>query len=557
MGRSRSTLAVAALLAATVVISTTPAGAGAATGVIAGSVDESTSGAPVADVCVYAYPASGEQGSWATTGAPYRALTEGDGSYAVSVPVANYVVEFDPSCHGTVPSPYALQYYFGQLDMEDANPVFASAISPTTGVDAHLVAGYSVSGTVTEAGGSGATVCASADDGAGHLVNSAKAVADGSYTIGNLPAGTYDVYFDPTCAGTQASTYAPQYYKAGPDLTAATGVTVPVDATGIDAELVPGATISGTVTATGALDDAGICVYALASDGSVAGHAITGASGGYQVANLAAQPYDVRFDPTCDRSQSSYFASLSYAKQVSLSAGQTVPGVDGALALAYGPALSIVRASLDPGVVGSPYCETVSLSGPDMYGSAYQASQTGLPPGLSLSGVEGEGNEGISGGSRCQEVAVWGPSVIGYPQSAGTFKVTVTVTTVDSVPNLVATRTFKMVISASQVSIGSSSAALSGRYLPVRLSCGHTRAGVYEAAPGRPCAGRATLTAETAAVLATAAYSVANGKSATVRLMLTAAGSKALAHAKVHLVKDKLSVTLNGRPGQTEMLLIS
>jgi hypothetical protein len=388
-------------------------------------------------------------------------------------------------------------------------------------------------------------------------VNSAKTAADGSYTIGNLPAGTSDVYFDPTCAGTQASTYAPQYYKAGPDLTAAAGVAVPADATGIDAELMAGATISGTVTATGALDDAGICVYALAPDGSVAGHAITGASGGYQVANLVAQPYDVRFDPTCDRSQSSYFASLSYGEQVPLSAGQTVAGVDGALVLEYGPALSIVRTSLDPGVVASPYCETVSLTGPDMYGSAYQASQTGLPPGLSLSGVEGEGDEGISGGSRCQEVNVWGPSVIGYPHSAGTFKVTVTVSTVGSVPNLVATRTFRMVVSASQVSIGSSSATLSGKYLPVRLTCEHTRAGLYEAAPGRPCAGRASVTAETAAVLATASYSVANDKSAIIRLVLTAAGSKALSHAKVHPVKEELSVTLNGRPGQTEMLLIS
>ena len=192
-----------------------------------------------------------------------------------------------------------------------------------------------------------------------------------------------------------------------------------------------------------------------------------------------------------------------------------------------------------------------------MYGGSYEASQTGLPPGLSLSGVEGAGNEGISGGSRCQEVNVWGPSVLGYPQSAGTFKVTVTVKTVDSVPNLVAARTFRMVISASQVSIGSSSAALWGKYLPVKLTCEHTRSGVYEAAPGRPCAGSATVTTERAAVLATASYSVANGKSAVIRLVLTASGSEALVNAKVHPVKEKLTVTLLGRPGQTAMILIS
>jgi hypothetical protein len=104
-----------------------------------------------------------------------------------------------------------------------------------------------------------------------------------------------------------------------------------------------------------------------------------------------------------------------------------------------------------------------------------------------------------------------------------------------------------MVISASQVSIGSSSAALSGKYLPVRLSCGHTRAGLYEAAVGRPCSGSATVTAEKAAVLATVSYSVANGKSAVIRLVLTAAGLKVFANAKVHPVKEKLSVTLSGR----------
>ncbi len=488
-------------------------------------------------------------------------MTQGDGSYEVTVPVANYAVEFDPSCGGPVLSPYALQYYVGQVDLPDANPVFASAISPATGIDAHLVAGYTISGTVTEAGGTGvgANVCASADDSAGHRVSSAKTAADGTYAIGNLPAGTYTVYFDPTCGGTEASRYAQQYYQAAPDITTASGVVLTANATGIDADLVAGGTISGTVTAAGALDEAGICVYAIGvgADGSVAGRTITRASGAYRVANLAAQTYNVTFDPTCRRSQSSYFGSLSYERQIPLKVGQTVPGINGALPLEYGPRLRIIRTSLDPGVVASPYCETVSLAGPDQYGDGYMANATGLPPGLSLSGVEGEGDEGISGGSRCQEVAVWGPSVLGYPKSAGAFKVTVTVRTVDSVPNLVATRTFDIVISASRVSISSSSATLSGSYLPVKLSCEHTRDGVYEAAPGRPCAGSATVTAENAAVLGTASYSIANGKSAVVKLVLTAAGLKAFANAKVHPVKEKLTVTVNGRQGNTAMLLIS
>jgi hypothetical protein len=550
--------AVFSTMTLTVIANSMLAAATPATGLIAGSVDDITSSAPVGGVCVYAYAVSGQRGSLAARDGPYQAVTAGDGSYEVTVPVGNYAVEFDPSCSGAVLSSYALQYYVGQVDLADANPVFASAISPATGIDAHLVAGYTISGTVTEAGrtGVGANVCASADDSAGHPVSSAKTAADGTYAIGNLPAATYMVSFDPTCDGTEASTYAQQYYKAAPDLPTATGVVLRADTTGIDADLVAGGTIAGTVTAAGALDEAGICVYEIGKDGSVAGRGFTGANGAYRVANLAAQTYDLTFDPTCRRSQSSYFGPLSYDRQIPMDVGQTVAGIDGALPLEYGPMLSIIRSSLDPGVVASPYCETVSLTGPDQYGDGYMANATGLPPGLSLSGVEGEGDEGISGGSRCQEAAVWGPSLLGYPQSTGTFKVTVTVTTVDSVPNLVTTRTFDIVISASLVSISSSSATLSGNYLAIRLTCEHTRAGLYDAAPGRACSGSATVTGK-AAVLAAGSYSIANGKSGLVKLVLTAAGLNALANAKVHPVKEKLTVTLNGRQGKTAVLLIS
>jgi hypothetical protein len=152
---------------------------------------------------------------------------------------------------------------------------------------------------------------------------------------------------------------------------------------------------------------------------------------------------------------------------------------------------------------------------------------------------------------------VWGPSVLGYPLSPGTFKVTVTVMTVDSVPNLVATVSFDVVVSASQVSIGSPSSVLSGRYLPVKLSCEHTRAGVYDAGHGGPCSGRATVTTRKAVLLASASYSLANGKSTIIRLRLTTTGMKVLANAKARPVEEKLSVTLKGRQGITRTVLIS
>ena len=70
-----------------------------------------------------------------------------------------------------------------------------------------------------------------------------------------------------------------------------------------------GATITGTVSATGASDNAGICVYALTPAGATATKAVTNASGAYSLANLAAQAYTVKFDPTCAQAQVSYFGA--------------------------------------------------------------------------------------------------------------------------------------------------------------------------------------------------------------------------------------------------------
>jgi len=58
-------------------------------------------------------------------------------------------------------------------------------------------------------------------------------------------------------------------------------------------------------------------------------------------------------------------------------------------------------------------------------------------------------------------------------------------------------------------------------------------------------------------VLARASYSIANGKSAIIRLEVTAAGLTTFANAKARPVKEHLSVTLKGRRGQSETLLIS
>ncbi len=291
----------------------------------------------------------------------------------VGANAAYYVVRFDPSCDGTKSSPYAAQYFVGQLDFSSANAVDVSGSA--TGVDAHLVPGFSISGTVSApgdaTGGQRRCSCVSADAPAGNAVISAKTAADGTYQIGNLPAGTYSVNFDPTCDRAHASTYAPQ----------AQTVDFRADTTGVDAQLVAGATVSGKVTAApGAANYGGICAYAIGPSGAVSEQAVTSPSGTYRLADLAPQAYTIKFDPTCSGSQSSSFGKQTYPGRVQVGPGDAIGGVDAVLALSGHP-LAIAPVSLYDGQVYEPYYQGLSLNNTYLNGIPWQV--TGLPRGLS------------------------------------------------------------------------------------------------------------------------------------------------------------------------------
>ena len=537
-----SLLGAACLAALGVVAVAAPAGAQAQMGAITGSVDDAATGAVLAGICVYAYPVSAygpRTNPSAPNTTPYEATTAVDGSYEMAVPDSgyDYVVRFDPSCGGTKTSPYASQYAaLGQLDFQSANAVDASV--PATGVDAHLVPGFSISGTVKAPGGATAVanVCVSVDDTAGYAVNSAETAPDGTYQVGSLPAGTYSVYFDPTCGRTQASAYAPQYYDGAVAASAAKTVDVPADVSGVDAQLVDGATVSGTVTAPGAANYAGICTYAIGPDGAVSEEAVTSAAGTYRLADLPPQAYTIRFDPTCSTGYGSYFGPQVYPQRLQLSPGESLGGVDGTLAYVGGTPLAVTQASLAGGKVYDRYYHTVSVNGPDTEGYPWQV--TGLPRGLS----------GGSGVSFSDEAAAIVGEIYGIPQVAGTFTVTVTVRTAGMVPPIVATKTFKLVVQAATplLTVPFSSTAVSGKHVPVRMFCTYLT-----------CSGDAKLTTKTGVVLASAPYSLQKSTSAVVKLRLTPAGSKSLAMAMEHPVDEYLVVTVRGAKGVSTTLHVS
>jgi hypothetical protein len=96
-----------------------------------------------------------------------------------------------------------------------------------------------------------------------------------------------------------------------------------------------------------------------------------------------------------------------------------------------------------------------------------------------------------------------------------------------------------------RVVVLSSSSAVNGGYLPVKLSCQNA-----------PCSGTAELV-KRAVVLAKATYSLAGGTRATVELRLTRAGSKTFVDASQHPLAKKLLVTARGGKKTTKTILVS
>ena len=378
---------------------------------------------------MYATGVTGQPGYWVAAGPHYESSTVGTGAYELRVPVGTYVLRFDPSCGGTLPSPYAVQYYLGQVDLETADAVSVSATSPAAGLNALLATGFSLSGAVTgsEAPNGLANVCVSADDPVAATVGRATTSTNGTFTITNLPAGNYWVHFDPTCGGARKRHYAAQYYPGQAWPTTAAELAVGADVTGVDAQLVNGGRL-WTVTAAGAANNAGICVDAVGAGGDVTGPGITSQTGWYEITNLAAGNYRVRIDPTCNGSQASYFSAEDYGHTISVAAGHAYSGINVTVALRYGPPPSIRWRPCRRGRSTrhiSPICR---WPGPSTEESDYAWHVTGLPSGLYPSS------------SSLSE------AIAGRPQIAGHFVVTTTVSTDGAVPPLVVSRTFHLVV---------------------------------------------------------------------------------------------------------------
>jgi len=403
-------LLVAILSSGVAILSTNPTPPPAGEGTVSGSVAVGSSA--TSGVCVYL----------TSDFANYEAITGSNGSYSISVPPGTYTVLFDPTCDETKTSAYALQWYADAPDFSDSTEVAVQAGQNLVGVGASLQLGASISGSVTSGSSAVATACVDVYLASnGSLVNFTESQANGSFSITNLPAASIVILFDPTCNNTQASSLDVAFYNNAATFDSATPIvlTAGVNASGINANLVAGASITGSVDAIGAQADGGICVYAVdPSTTDILDSAVTSSNGTFDLSNLAPYGYYLAIDPSCQSTQRSDYlpgyVGNGVATVFTLSAGQS-ESINVSFAASTPP--SILTRSLPTGTADSPYAAALASTGGI---GPYLWSAVGLPAGLNINSSTG--------------------TISGTPTTGGPFSVQVTLLD-SSVPAIATTVT--------------------------------------------------------------------------------------------------------------------
>jgi hypothetical protein len=243
-----------------------------------------SSGKPLAGMCVYASNADGSISVQTQTGphGNYRVIGLGGGTYQLQI---------SPGC------PNNGNYTNVTLSAH------TTAGQQTSGVNAVLLPGATIAGTVTDRKGRPVPgICTEVDQSApsqsagSSFVNATA--SDGSYVVNQLDAGTYEVGFYVGCGN--SANYAPYWYDNQTDPSLATPIALATGASKtVNAKLQPGAAIAGTVTDASGHGLAGISVCAESESasqlGASIGQAQTGTHGRYTISGLPPGQYLVDF----------------------------------------------------------------------------------------------------------------------------------------------------------------------------------------------------------------------------------------------------------------------
>ncbi len=274
-------------------------------------------GAPLANVYVQVYETI--NGTYASGGS-----TASDGSYRVDgLSAGSFTVQFQDSS-GTY-----LNEWFDDVALQASAVVIdVAAGEAVVGVDASLARAGSISGVVTDSTGAPLQdIYVYSVPGYGY----GYTAVDGSYRIGGLPAGSYQVRFN------GSDDYSGEWFDNAADQGSAAEVVVAAGeaVVGVDASLARAGSISGVVTDSTGAPLQGMYVYAN-RDGSGYGSS-TAADGTYRIDGLTAGSYTVQFQDSTGVYLDEWFddvADQGSAAEVVVAAGEAVVGVDASLARA-------------------------------------------------------------------------------------------------------------------------------------------------------------------------------------------------------------------------------
>ncbi len=313
-----------------------------AAGAISGTVTNEQTNAPLTggDVGVY-----DQQGYYVASG-----TIASDGTYTINGLLSGvYKVEFDGG------TGYSYAYYGDGGTLEDGTNVTVTAGATTSGISGSVepdANASTITGTVTN--GSGVPISdveVALYDTNGNYVEDANGdsdantyaytASDGTYTLADLPPGTYKVAFY-----ANEMNLGFQFYNGASTLGTATPVAVAAagTASGINASMTTGGKISGTVTdaATGApVSDCDVEV--VDSTGEYLTGSYTNSNGTYTISGVPTGSYYVEFIPLYDTAPGGKEYALQYWKDadtlvqgtpVAVTAGAATTGISAGLVTA-------------------------------------------------------------------------------------------------------------------------------------------------------------------------------------------------------------------------------
>lgn len=543
---ARTRYALVALLGCVASLILAPNALAAGTGRISGTVEAAGKG--VANVNVEVLTPGREPVGFATT--------EASGKYEVTgLAAGSYRVEFVPS-HGSI---YASQFYSGKSSFPEATPVLVEEAKATTGINAELHEGGTISGTVTNTSKAGLEhieVIVYRTEGKEFVGESTNTNGHGEYTVTGLLKGSYKVEFLPG----HESVYALQFYSGKSSFSEATEVLVEEGKThsGVDAELQEGGKISGRVTDVYThkpLANVNVLAYKTSGGGEEVleeNYAKTNANGEYTIVGLGSGAYKVEFEaeggpePEYITQYYNNKSSFEGANLVTAVQGSTTPGIDAALAPKAPVNTAGPLASGTPAVGQRLTCSNGSWTGEPKPTFAYQW----LRNGGAISGAAASSyvvqTADRKAGLACKVTAT------NKHGSASAVSNTLAVPSPPPPPPpppkpAVTLLSFKILVS--------------GRTARVPIACANaTCTGTIELTEQivvRRHRGRHTILRRRTVILGVGAYALTAGHSATIFVPLTRTGRNALARARHHRLFATARVSLTGGATKYVSILLS